>query len=266
MNKLIVLGAGLILNLSGINAQKKFEKVVYTDAATSSGDLSLKGQDAVSTPELLKFKLKIENNSNDLLLYKPEESKFKLNGKEIVPKEKMLVIRPAETDHRVVNVKGTDLRVNEFSYVVDGLYKVSTEKNAVPAEDFQLPASQNEFTAGNFSCRMLNISKETDETWVKFECRYTGDKIGVINTNRAAVRLPDGTEIANNKTKAEPEILQKGDSQKFTLVWRRMEGGRATDMQKIKLMIVWRGTFVEADPVKVSGGTLDFKIDEAKSK
>lgn len=256
----------MVFCLGHLNAQSKFQKVAYQDASATSGELVLKGEDGVATPEYLKFKLKVENKSNDIILYKPEESKFKVNGKEIKPDEKMLVIDPMDTDHRVVKINGTDLRVNDFSYFVEGLYRVSPDNVAVQAEDFQLPVAQNEFKAGNFSCNLLNLKKETDETWVKFECRYTGDKIGIIHTNRAAIRLPDGTEIANNKTKSHPEILQKGETQKFSLVWRRMEGGRATDMQKIKLLIIWRNTFVEADPVKIQGGNLDFKMDAAKSK
>lgn len=266
MNKLVVLAASLAITLGQLNAQSKHEKVIYSDFNTSSGDLVLKGEDAVSTAEYLKFKLKIDNRSNDIIVYKPDESRFKINEQEVKPTEKMLWVDPLDSDHRVVNIKGKDLRVNEFSYAVEGLYKVSPDNTPIPAEDFQLPAAQNEFKAGNFSCTMVDLKKETDETKVKFECRYTGDKIGIIHTNRAAVRLPDGTEIANNKVKMDPEVLQKGDVQKFNLVWKRMEGGRATDMQKIKLMIVWRNTFVEADPVKIQGGILNFKIDEAKSK
>lgn len=61
-------------------------------------------------------------------------------------------------------------------------------------------------------------------------------------------------------------ILAKGESEKFTLVWKRMDGGKATDMQKINLMIVWRNVFVESDAVKISPLTIDFKIDESKCK
>jgi hypothetical protein len=112
---------------------------------------------------------------------------------------------------------------------------------------------------------MLDLSKETDKTTVKFECRYTGDKVGVIHPGRAAIRLPDGTEVANAKSKSNPVMLMKGESKKISLAWNRMEGGKATDMQKIKLMIVWHNSFIESDMIKVKPVTLDFKIDEAKS-
>lgn len=263
---MILFGASVVLSAGMLSAQSKHEKVVYHDSNVQSGDLILKGEDAVSTAEYLKFKIKVDNKSNDIIIYKPEASTVKVNGKDFTPKEKWISVKPIDSDHRVVDIKANGMRENEFTFQVEGLYKVNPDNNPIPAEDFQLPASQNGFKAGNFSCNMLDLKKETDETKVKFECVYTGDKIGIIHTNRAAVRLPDGTEIANNRVKAGYEVLQKGDSQKFSLVWKRMEGGKATDMQKIKLMIVWRNTFVESEAVKIPGGTLNFKIDEAKSK
>ena len=200
------------------------------------------------------------------MLYKPEESKLTINGKDITPKEKPLTIPPTETDNRVIDIKGTDLMVTDYKFEVNGVYKVSTTSNSVAADDFQLPPSQNEFKVGNFTCTMTDLKKETDKTAVKFECRYTGDKVGIIHPGRAAVKLPDGTEVANAKSSSTPILVQKGESEKISLSWNRMQGGKATDMQRINLMIVWRNTFMDSEPVKVNPVVLDFKIDETKSK
>lgn len=266
MKKGILVVSAFCLALNIAQAQKKYEKLYYSEVSKEASDITYTGKSAIATKEFIKFNLKIENKGEDMLLYKPEESKLNINNKSIAPKEKWLQIAPGETDNRVVDVKGLDLQVPTCSFEVNGVYKVSTTNKALETADFQLPPSQNEFKTGNFSCTMIALDKETDKTAVKFECRYTGDKIGVIHPGRAAVRLPDGTEIANAKHKKTPMIVTKGESEKFTLVWDRMEGGKATDMQKIKMMIIWRNTFVEADAVKADPVTLDFKIDEAKSK
>jgi hypothetical protein len=266
MEKRKVILSLFCLSFAYAQAQKKYEKIMYTEVSSETSDMTITAKNAVSQPELTKFNLKISNKTDDILLYKPEESKLKANGKEFIPKEKWLTVSPAETDNRVVDIKGTEFLIPAYSFEVNGIYKVSTTNKSVEAADFQLPASQNEFKAGNFTCNMLDLSKETDKTWVKFECRYMGDKIGVIHAGRAAIRLPDGTEIANAKSKKAPIIVKKGESEKITLAWDRMEGGKATDMQKIKLVIVWRNTFIESDAVKLAPVVLDFKIDEAKSK
>lgn len=266
MKKTILFGTVFCLTLGTLSAQKKYEKIIYTDATQDIGEAEISAKDAVSIAAYTKFKIKIENKSDGIMLLKPEESKVVVNGKNFVPQEKWLFVNPAESDHRTVDIKGTEFMVNQYSYEVDGLYKISTDDRPVQAPDFQLPASQNEFKAGNFTCAMLDLKKETGGTAVKFECRYTGDKIGVIHTNRAAIKLPDGTEIANAKTKTDPVVLMKGESKKVSLSWDRMEGGKATDMQKIKLMIVWRNTFIEAEARKMPAVRLDIKIDETKSK
>jgi hypothetical protein len=254
------------LSLVLVQAQNKYEKIVYQDLSQETGEMSVQVKDLVSTKEAFKFKLKIQNKGSDILLYKPEESVLKANTKDFKPKEKWMEMPPGDADSKVINFEGTNYLMPGMAFELSGVYKISNTDAAIEAPEFELPASKNEFTAGNFSCNMLQLSKETDKTEVKFECRYTGDKFGVINPGRAAVKLPDGSEIANAKSKKSPIILMKGESEKFTMSWERMEGGKAQDMQKIKMMIVWRNTFVESEAMRLPPVNFDIKIDEGKSK
>jgi len=266
MKKVVFVVASVCLALSYTQAQKKYERIMYTESSVETDEMTVTGKSAVSMAEYTKFNLKIANKSDEFILFKPAESKLIVNGKDYIPKEKPLEVPPTETDNRVVDIKGSEFMVNSYSYEISGLYKLSTTTQSVEAADFQLPPSINEFKVGGFTCNMKDLNKETDKTKVKFECRYTGKKIGVIHPGRAAIKLPDGSEIANAKSSQAPIIIEKGESKEITLYWNRMQGGKATDMQKIKLMIVWRDTFIDADPVKLKPVTLDFKIDEAKSK
>jgi hypothetical protein len=263
----LLIAAFASLGLS-VNAQKKdkpYKDIFYKDIAKECDDMSISTNNGISNKEMTKFKLKIVNKTNDILLYKPEESSFKLESKEVQPKEKWLYVYPNESDFRVVNGVGPDF-LFPYIYIVDGVYKIPTNGKGIETSEFQLPASQNEFTSGGFTCVMSSLTKESDLTEVKFECRYNGDKIGVIQPSRAAVKLPDGTEIANEKSKSQPIVVMKGKSEKITLKWNRMEGGRAQDMQKIKMNILWRNTFSEVDAEKLKDEVLQFEIDEKLSK
>jgi len=264
--KAIIVAASVCFALSSVQAQKKYEKIMYKDVTTEGDGITVTAKDAVSNFEMTKFKLKIANKSEDIIIFKPQESKLKANAKEFTPKEKVMEMPPGDADGKVINFTGPDFLVNSYAYEMSGIYKVSTTSNSIQTVDFQLPPSQNEFKTGNFTCTMVDLSKETDKTAVKFDCRYTGDKVGVIHPGRAAVKLPDGTEVANAKSSGNPIILEKGESKKFTLHWNRMEGGKATDMQKIKMMIIWRNTFIESEMVKLKPVLLDFQIDETLSK
>jgi hypothetical protein len=268
MKKTFLVLTTLVCLTATLNAQKKekpYKEILYKDITSEFGDYTASTNNGVSNKEMTKFKLKITNKTNDVLLYKPEESTFKLEGKETKPKEKQLFIYPTESDYRVVNAIGPDY-LTAYSYEIGGMYKISITGKGIDVPEFQLPVSQNEFTAGGFSCTMSSLTKESDKTEVKFECKYIGDKIGIIQPGRAAVKLPDGTEIANEKSKNHPIILMKGQSEKVTFKWNRMDGGRSQDMQKIKLLIMFRNTFSEVEAVKVNAETLKFEIDETLSK
>lgn len=267
MKKLLTC-VGFISLLSTAMAQKEktYEKIYYLDSKTETSDLIIIIDNAVSTVAETKLKLKIKNKTSDFIIFKPEESKFIINGKEFQPKEKWLVISPNESDFRVVNLKGAQYNsVKNYSFVVDGLYKASTDAKGIPVEDFKLPASKNDFKAGGFNCSLKKLYKETDATDAKFDCAYNGDKIGFIFPSKVSLKLPDGNEYANAKSKASPIVLMKGQEDGFTLHWDRMQGGKVTDMQKVVMMIKWNDTFSESALEKMKAETIEIQFDEVRS-
>ncbi|MDI1353774.1 MAG: hypothetical protein PSX36_02560 [bacterium] len=267
MKKTVFLFSALLVSLLPASAQVKYEKIAYKESKLEDKEVTVSTKDVFSTKAFTKFQCRIANKTDFIMIYKPEESTLNLpGGKEFTPKEKYLVVYPGETNYRVVNFSGPDFMIPQYSYKVEGIYKVSEIEKVIEAPEFALPPSINEFKAGPFSCTLMKFEKETDKTTAKFECRYNGDKVGVINSGRAGARLPNGTEAANSKIQGKSDIVLKGETQRFTLVWDRMEGGKENDMQKIKMMIFWRNTFIEATQVKLDPLTLEMKIDEALSK
>ncbi len=264
--KKAILGLALAISIgNAAQAQKevKYEKLFYKDIIAETAEVKIMVDNAVSTAVETKFKLKITNLSGNYIIYKPEESKFIINGKEMSPKEKWLIIKPNESDFRVINLKGAFNEVKTYSFVMGGLYTVSTKAPVIPAANFELPAAKNDFEAGDFKCTVSNVYKESDRTEVKFKCAYNGKKIGFIQPSKAAVKMPDGKEYANAKSKSDLMLLMKGDDDSFTLKWDRMEGGKAMDMQKVAMVIIWHETFMESEAVSLKPETLKFEFDEA---
>lgn len=269
MKTIILTLATIFLAVTTAQSQN-FEKLFYKDLTKETNEVTITVDNAVSTPGETKFKLKVTNKTNDYILYKPMESKFVIDGKESKPKEKMLIIKPNGSDFVTINLKGSGYnKIKNYSFTVDGIYTVSTNGKQIDVPNFKLPASQNEFKAGDFNCTMTNVTKESDKTEVKFKCSYNGDKIGVIHNTRAGVKMPDGNEYANEKkpglleSKAKEVLVMKGEEESVTMKWDRMEGGRAMDMQKVAMDIVWHATFTEAPAVKLKSETLDMEFDEA---
>ncbi len=271
MKSTIIALALTAMATNAIHAQKKekevkYEKLFYKDLKKETEDLTFTVDNAVSTDGETKLKLKITNRTSDYIIYKIEESKFIINGKEIKPKEKALIIKPNSSDFKVINLKGTDYnKVKSYSFVVDGLSKVPVDGKSVSAADFKLPASQNDLKAGDFTCTLGSLSKQTDKTEAKFKCVYNGNKIGFVNPSKVGAKMPDGSEFANAKSSSTPIMLMKGEDDSFTLKWERMQGGKSMDMQKVEMIVLWRETFSESSPVKIKAETLDLEFDEVTS-
>lgn len=267
MKKTITFLTVLVCLAGAIHGQKekKYKEIFYKDITLEADDFTATTNNGTSDKESTKFKLKIANKTNDILMYKPEESTFKAGDKEAKPKEKILMIYPTDSDFRVVNLMSPDFLVPNYNFIMGGMYKITTKGTVAEAADFKI-GSSNEFEAGGFSCTLSSLTKETDKTEAKFECRYTGSKIGVINPGKAVVKMPDGDEIANEKKSSTPIVLTKGKSEKITFKWNRMQGGKTSDMQKVDMIILFKGTFTETDPVKLKDETLNFELDPNVTK
>ncbi len=243
--------------------QIKYEKLFYNNVEKQTNDVKIIVDNAVSTAGETKFKLKITNLTADFIILKPEECVFVVNGKEQRPKEKWLIIAPNESDFRVINLKGGAFNtIKNYSFKLNGLYKVSQKGTVVSVPNFVLPIAKNDFEASSISCTALNVNKETSKTEAKFKCVYAGDKVAIIQPRKAAAKLPDGKEYANEK-KSDAVLLMKGQDETFTLKWERMEGGRAMDMQKVEMLIIWHETFTESQLQKLDAEELKLEFDEA---
>src|ERR1700744_4583217 len=180
MNQLLKVVSAFLLMTTMVVAQKKeikYEKIYYKDTKIETADYTLIVSNAVSTDAETKFKIKIVNKTNTFLIYKPEESKFNINGKTADITEKQMLIDPFQSETKVINLKGEGYnRVKSYSFLAAGIYKIAAG-TPIPAEDFKLPPAKNSITAGPFVITQEKLSKATDKTTVKFNCLYTGDKL-----------------------------------------------------------------------------------------
>jgi hypothetical protein len=272
--KKIILAVMAIGTLTTAIAQKevKYAKIFYRDMTIENGDFSLTVDHAVSTDGETKFKLTITNKTSDYILYKPEESKFVIDGKEMQPVEKWKIISPNDNDYITVNLKGSGYNaIKNYQFIAGGLYRVSSSSKGIATPDYKLPVSANEFTTGPYSVKMNKLYKESDATNLKFDITYNGDKTGVVNPLKSVVKMPDGNEYASVKSsgllaKTDPLVFtKKGQTISATLNWKRMEGGKEMDMQKVEMLVEFKDMFTESTPEKMKVETLEMVFDEVAS-
>ena len=273
MKKVVFALVVTIGSLSTVFAQKevKYSKLYYKNSTVETNEVTINVDNAVSTDGETKFKLKITNKTADYIMFKPDECKFIIGGKEMKPSEKAKTIDPNSSEWLIVNLKGAGYNsIKNYSFEIGGLYKISTSGAAIETPDFKLPASKNDFKTGNYGLVLSKLTKESGGTEAKFDCSYNGDKVGIVFPSKMSVKMPDGNEYASVKptgllAKKGPILLTKGQTESFSGNWDRMQGGKAMDMQKVEMIIKWNTTFTEVAPEKLKTETLNLEFDETTS-
>ncbi len=239
---------------------QNYKKIFYKDQYIDTGVLQIGIVDAVTTNSEAKFKLKINNTSADYIIYKANESSFTIAGKTAKPDEKPLLIRPNDNDYRVVNVKGDYKKPADYEFILDGLYKINSTAKGTEIPDFKIPASQNEIKAGAFIITLIKTKKETARTDVRFKVKYTGDKAGIFEPNKIAMKMPDGKEYANYHSDRKPQILSN-EEWEFEASWKDIPKASG-DMQFVEMLILWRDAFKEITPDKIPARTIKIEFDK----
>ena len=264
--------SAFILGASALFAQNvtEFERVYYYDQESEEGDYAYSAKNVVAEATVCKFALTINNNSSDFLMYVPKESAFKYDSGDKHIAMNPYFIKPDGKKMKTIKTEGGDqLRQKQFSFDLGGIYKIPFEGKTPKTEEFQLPASKNSFTAGNFKVVLKKYDASTREAKAIFEVTYTGDDFAIINPANLSVRTKhkktgDELTYANDDGKAKPVILQKGEKAKFNAVFH-IEG-RIVDMQFATMFVQWNDTFVETVAELQEAITFNFEMNDALTR
>ncbi|NPA68439.1 MAG: hypothetical protein GXO50_07520 [Chlorobi bacterium] len=245
-----------------------FAQTYYKDIQLGEQNgVILSAEGIVSDEDFIKCGLKIDNTSKDFVLFYRDGCKYIVGGKEITPEKESAgkIVRPESKRKITVKVTGNNnYDESDIYFSPGGLYLFSSEGNVIETEDFHLPPNKNRFDNGAFEITMLKLKKETSETAVKFECEYKGDKIGIVDPVNCVLRTEEGKEWANVKVKTKPVIIQKGKKKSFAVVFQIP--GKITDMQFAEMDIVWKNTFRESEPKKLTFREQKLEINNDKKK
>ncbi|MFL5763256.1 MAG: hypothetical protein ACJ77K_04880 [Bacteroidia bacterium] len=263
MKKLVILFS-LFCSLSLFAQSVKYKKIFYKDQSIENMDVAITVTDAVAVPGGLKFRLTITNKSTDYILFKPTECEFQTKGASLKPAEKPFMIKPKDKDAIVLDMKtAQNMLPDDFHFVMGGIYRVSLNGTVVNSQDFVLPATANDFKAGDFSFTLDKTKKETASSWAKFKVVYNGNHIGIIQPAKISMRMPDGKEYASyNRDK--PIFLEKDKTDDFTPGWKDVPIASG-DMQLVQMNIEFHDAFRETVPVQIPALELVVQFDKEAS-
>ena len=228
-------------------------------------DLRIEFKNAHSQQGFTQANFNITNKSNNYILVKAGEMKFKYAHGTYSPKGSTLnkinfTLDPMSSESKLIKVTGDNrFHVDSLEVELNGFYSINPKGQVLKAPDFQLPAAKNDFTAGACTCMLQKSKQTTKESFASFACVYTGKKAAFIDPRKLSVKLRDGQEFANNNRKDKCEILMPGDEITFTAIFNIP--GKIADMQFSVLNINWNDTFVETEVKPLNLGTVEFKYD-----
>lgn len=268
-----LLLAALILGSFGTALAQKGKKDPKSDPkythyykdvedAMETKQVNLEFLNGVSRLDMLKFKTKFINNTNDFLLINPSKFTITGDGIESKPKEKEFILNPNDKKSKTIDLKGGEnLRYDEFEVAPEGFARISTDGTPVSLPDFQLPASTNNIESGNFEINLKNLKQETKETWARFEVKYTGDDYGIVDPSRISVKIESGKQYANDNRKSKTILLEKGDKKVISAIFHIP--AKVVDMQFATLMVQWGDAMSEtkAEPFEIDE-SVTFELDE----
>lgn len=266
-----VFSLALLAGSFSVNAQDKPKKYHpkhefwYRDYSGENDQIKLEVKDVVSQIEVIKFKIKFTNKTNDFILVDPQKMSLTINGTTVNFKEKAFFIKPYESESKVLDLsRATDFHQETFS--VDfgqGFSLITSTGNSIEMDDFQLPAATNVAQNKLLTLNLRTLNKETDNMNAQFSVKYTGNKMLLVDPSRAGTKTESGQRFANVWSKSRVTIVAPGEEDKFW-VWAKIPV-HVVDMQFANLFVVWEGVFTEADKKPFTYESLKFDVDLGKT-
>lgn len=269
MKKSILSFVIALATIGGIAQTKALGYEIYYKAVqpVSTDDVKIEISGNHCQGDFCKFKMKITNNTKDYIIIKTEEMEFVLEHNTYQPVAKNIVISPFKSVSRTIKVAGDNrFQVDNYTLNLKGFYRVSVEGTVASMDNFILPATKNNFEAGNFNCKVDgDIVKVTKITEVPCVCTYNGSEVAIIDPSKVVVKLESGQEYATTNRGAKipiasnDNIVFPGESKKVKAVFKIP--GKIADMQFANMEIVWKDTFIESKLESIELPSISFVID-----
>lgn len=228
-------------------------------------DYELSFENIVSKSDYCKMAARINNLSVDFLLLKERKVVYKAGEIEQKGRKKSFIIAPRGKRSQTLTFKDEgSYNQKKFSLDFYGLYLIPSDGKVVQAPGFDLPATSNKITFGDFEVRLKGLKKETKETVAVFEATYKGREIGLVKPSNLVVVYTDreGVMSANDHKNAETKLLQRGDKCTFKAVFHI--SAKKGDMQFVPMQILWEDTFQITQAEELEGQTFEFTFERMR--
>ncbi len=267
--KQIILLLGLILSVVYSEAQDNnrnsimgFDKVYYQENNIETGDYNVLVKNIIDYKNVIKFSMKISNNTGDFIVCKSSESKVIIDNTKLEVIGKTKTIKPSDDKSITIKCERSNLkRQASFNILLDGLYKIKQKPKSVKVADFEIPMTKKDFKFGKVHCNVSIPVRKTQKMIIKLELRNDGNEYIIIHPSRIGVEMPDGKTYTSKNTEEEV-LLAPHKTEKITLKWDRMPKGGLNDMQKVDMGVNFKDVFYYAEITKLKAPKIKIEWDK----
>ncbi|QQR88169.1 MAG: hypothetical protein IPJ76_08165 [Flavobacteriales bacterium] len=258
--------APAVLTASAQQATYKADhRFAYSNVLLENSVVKVEMEDILAEVTYCKFRFRVTNKTNDYVFVDPTKFKVKMGDAAIAFQEKPYMIRPYEKEGKTLNMTGaTNYHMESFSIdFADGFQRAASKGNAVAVEDGALPAAKNELSGGPFTVNLQKADQETKITIAKYNVKYVGSSLAIVDPSKVSVRIPSGQVFATTKSKSKPVVLNGGEEDNFTVTIEIP--GKIADMQFTTLTVLWNDCMVETSKEKLAVDAANVTVDQART-
>lgn len=248
--------AAVIISAGNSQTKIKYETVFFEDNSIETPLGKITVSNAISENDVIKAKVKFTNYSGKAVVIKPEECSYSSVGGEVFSKDKWMIIAPHGQEAKTIDVKGDNLKTEQTTLKINGLYACN-QTEVTKAPEMQLPPQQ-ELTIGNFKLELDGYDRDGKEIMIKYKVRYMGDKVGILDPSLVTLKSPAGNEFKNQKGKE--KIFAFGKKEDYLVGFTYLSDSKKENV------LHWNDAFSEGIPEKSVNVSVDLKIDLPKTK
>lgn len=238
------------------HSQSKYKTIFFEDNSVETPLGKIAVTNAISESDVIKAKVKFVNYTGKAIVIKPEECSYSAAAGEVFSKDRWMIIPPHGQEAKTIDVKGDNLKTEQTTLKVNGLYACN-QVEPIKAPDMQLPPQQ-ELTIGNFKLELDGFDRDGKEIMIKYKIRYMGDKVGLLDPSLVTLKSPSGNEFKNQKGKE--KIFAFGKKEDYLVGFTYLSDSKKENM------LMWNDAFGEGIPEKSIGASIELKIDVPKTK
>jgi len=175
-----------------------------------------------------------------------------------------IIVNPNSEFSDVLLIKRRNKFIEKaFVLNIKGLHFLSNKKEVDYIDKFRIPVIDKTINSKMFDIEFLSLKREPGLTSVYVFCKYIGNDVGVIQSNKTLIKASGKDIIYPNRIKEKPIYLTKGKGVKVKFEF--CIPIKVIDMRYTTMYILWKNTFSQFRLIDLPNEQIFFKYEKSET-